>query len=55
MSYCMDETVDPYEFAGQRVEGDVFVEREQVVEPLLPELGDRQPQHREQDKRTAEV
>ena len=55
MADGVDQAVGADEFSGEGVEGDVLVEGQQVVEPLLPHLGHRQPQHRQQDKHAAEV
>ena len=55
MRDCVYDAVDPDELAGERVEGDVLVERQQEVEPLLAQLRHGQAQHRQQDEHAREV
>jgi hypothetical protein len=49
------DAVDADELAGEGVEGDVLVEGQEEVEPLLAQLRHRQPQHRQQDEHAREV
>ena len=55
MSYGVYDAVDAYQLAGEGVEGHVLVEWQEEVESLLPQLGHRQPQHRQQDEHAREV